>query len=59
MEEKNTEISQKNSKEDIGEKFKKAIQTYFIQLKTGCFRKYCYNQICNKSESNQEIFFNV
>lgn len=45
-----TEIPKKNSKEEIGEKLKKAIQTFFNQLKIGCFRKNCYNPHCIKSE---------
>jgi hypothetical protein len=44
------EISKKNSKEDIGEKLKRAVQTYFIQLKNGCMRKLCYNPNCIKSK---------
>jgi len=57
MEQMTTEIPKKNSKEEIGEKLKKAIQTFFTQFKIGCFRKNCYNPHCLKSESNNHIFF--
>lgn len=46
-----SEIPKKNSKEEIGEKLKRAVQTYFLQLKNGCHRKVCYNPNCMKSES--------
>ncbi len=57
MEQITTEIQKKNSKEEIGEKLKKAIQTFFIQLKIGCFRKNCYNPYCIKSECNFVILY--
>ena len=56
MEQITTEISKKNSREEIGEKLKKAIQTFFTQLKKGCFRKNCYNPYCFNSECNKVIF---
>lgn len=56
MEQTTTEIPKKNSKEEIGQKLKKAIQTFFTQLKIGCFRKNCYNPHCLKSEGIILIF---
>jgi hypothetical protein len=57
MEQMTTEIPKKNSKEEIGEKLKKAVQTFFTQFKIGCFRKNCYNPHCLKSECNNHIFY--
>lgn len=63
MEQMTTEIPKKNSKEEIGDKLKKAIQIFFTQMKIGCFRKNCYNPNCVKSESKNllkiNFFYNV
>jgi hypothetical protein len=41
-------IKMENSKNDLANKLKEDIRLIFSQLKTGCFRKHCYNIYCAK-----------
>lgn len=52
MENSKVETSNKNGKAEIEEKLKLAIINFFNQLKTGCFRKNCYNPYCKKGDGN-------
>jgi len=57
MEKQNNEkLIIKKSKEEIGEKIKRTFNTFFTQLKSGCFRRRCYNPFCMKSGS--KYFYN-
>lgn len=44
----------KNNKENLEKKIKEDLTKFFNQIKTGCYRKKCYNPLCAKSQKNSE-----
>lgn len=51
----NENQKQQQQKENMQKKLKEDITKFFIQLKNGCSRKYCYNPHCKKSNRILEI----
>jgi hypothetical protein len=44
-------------KSDIANKLKEDIKLFYQQLKTGCFRKVCYNNFCAKGNGKHSLNF--